>query len=61
MKNNKYFYIYNLHKANYLLQNGVPLLEIGTGRTDGVFFKFLKTDTSKDVLYKYKEINGFDD
>ena len=60
MKNEKYFYTYSHQRANFLIQNGIELLEIGTGRVDGIFFKFLRTEKSKEVVNRYKQLNGLE-
>lgn len=57
---NKYFYIYSPQKANFFLQNGIQILEVGTGRVDGAFFKFLKTEKSLEVSQRWKELNGYE-
>ena len=60
MTTERYFYIYSPQKANFFIQNGVEVLEVGTGRTDGVFFKFLKTDKSLEILNRWKQLNGYE-
>lgn len=52
---NNYFYIYNRHQANYFIQNGLPVLEVGKGKQDGHYTKFLRDAEAEVVFSKWRE------
>lgn len=52
---NKYFYIYNRHQANYFIQQGLPVLEVGKGKHDGNYTKFLRDERADEVFAKWRE------
>jgi hypothetical protein len=57
MNNENYIFLYNISRANFFLQNGVELIEIGRGKQGETYYKFLKTDKSAEVNKKWQEIN----
>lgn len=55
MSNEKYFYIYNPTQANFFFQNGVKISEIGKGKKDDVYVKFIRDDASEKVFTEWIE------
>lgn len=51
---NKYFYIYNRHQANYFIQNGLPVLEVGKGKLDDCYTKFLRDEKAEKVFSEWR-------
>lgn len=51
--NNKFFYIYNPHQANFFIMNGLEVLEIGKGNKGDVYVKFLRNAKSEEVFDRW--------
>jgi hypothetical protein len=53
MEKERFFYIYNRHQANFFIQGGLPVLEVGTGKDDGFYVKFLRNTDANKVFGKW--------
>lgn len=50
----KFFYIYNIHQAQFFIEEGLPLIEIGIGYEKGeVYHKFLRDENAEIVFKKW--------
>ena len=53
IKEKRYFYIYNFSQAQFFIDNGIPLLEIGKGSKGDIYHKFIRDDLSNKVFDKW--------
>ena len=57
MTNSNFIFLYRPDKANYFLQNGAELVEIGRGNSGNVYFKFVKSEVSLELTNKWKSMH----
>ena len=50
----KFFYIYNMRQAQFFINNGLPLLEIGRGYKGDIYHKFLRDERAERVFEMWK-------
>lgn len=50
IKLKKYFYIYNTRQADFFHKSGLPILEIGTGKSGDTFVKFERDEEADSVF-----------
>ena len=56
MKSDMHIYLYNAAKANFFIQNGAQILEIGRSKNGEVYYKFLKNDQTMNITNRWKEL-----
>lgn len=54
MVGNKYYYIYNFGQAKYIINNGIKIVDIGTGNKNDIFFKFNRDKKTEDIVNLWK-------
>lgn len=47
------FYIYNLEQANFFIKEGVSVVEVGRGKKNDFYIKFLRNSLSNLVFDKW--------
>jgi len=54
MKNDKFIYLYNASKANFFIQQGAQIIEIGRSKNGEVYYKFLKNEETSEITNRWK-------
>lgn len=57
MITSQFIYLYNASKANFFLQQGATLVEIGRAKNGDVYYKFLKNEQTTEITNRWKAIH----